>query len=525
MGNFLYELGLGFFNEDTDQAQGLIADVLRNGKAVTGYYDLPYINHHYGEMQISARVGHGEGDSLEFKGFDSHCDSLTTWPLRIVDQLPIYDEDDITAVKLMVKSSAGHNFLHVDVLNGDILPSFKKDETIELQMIAFSSDVSFYADEDDYSEHAGIEAKGSKYTLALNTVFPVGLFSDDDNNKEFVQIVAEIKKMRRGHCQFGEQDFTPNYRFYVDTPLGELVIVVPDEVLEKLESTENIAPGKIISCFARLSGDAAVNEYENGIVKDAENNLKLVAYSLENGDPERMRSVLAKNFVYHSDSSGKDINDINEYIEFAKDVNKNAKSRYTSYATIEEIADGEEDLEYSVGTRCAVIRYEGEDDFDAIIFVDTDAEGCISRILLSREPRYRFRVDEPPADEISWEEVIARQTWQEAMINRARYHNLIAEDQGLEEADAIVTEKEYEIKNDLLKQFNEEISQKTFSAAYMRGVGKSGIRDYNEEHLMDLGKQFYRDYTLRLSDEEQVEQFKEALMLVYAIGRMYCGDN
>ena len=59
----------------------------------------------------------------------------------------------------------------------------------------------------------------------------------------------------------------------------------------------------------------------------------------------------------------------------------------------------------------------------------------------------------------------------------------------------------------------------------MRGVGKSGIRDYNEENLMDLGKQFYRDYTLRLSDEEQVEQFKEALMLVYAIGRMYCGDN
>ena len=67
-----------------------------------------------------------------------------------------------------------------------------------------------------------------------------------------------------------------------------------------------------INCLARLSGDAAIYDYEEGMVKNAENNLKLVAYTLEDGDPKRLRSVAAENFHYHSDSSGKDIRDIDE---------------------------------------------------------------------------------------------------------------------------------------------------------------------------------------------------------------------
>jgi len=525
MGNFLHELGLGFFMENQDAAHGLIAHTCQNGKIVTGYYGLPYINQHYGEIQICARIGNGEGDTKEFKGFDAHCDSLQVWPLRIIDKLPLRDKDDLTEVRLLTKSPAGQNMLCVDVLNGDILPGFKKDEIVGLQMIAFTNEAEFYADEEDYSNRAGTEVDGKKWMIETNILFPVGLFSDDDDIRDVVQIVAEIKKMRFGHCKFGEEESTPNYRFYVDTPLGELVIVLPAEYLVNLENKENIAVGRIISCFARLSGDAAVREHEDGLVKDAEHNLKLVAYSLESGDPERMRSVLAKNFTYHSDSSGKDISDIDEFIEFAKYVRSKAKPATTAYATITEISEGEGELKYPVGTRCAVIRYEGDEGWDAIIFVDTDDKGNIGRILLTREPRYRFSVDEPPADENEeLVDAIASQTWQEAIVIRAHFHDLLDKEQDLACVENAVYENEFVIRAALSELFNAEISEDAFAKAYMRGVEKSGAEAYDADRLFRYGKQFHKDFTFRLSDEDQEDQFEEALILTCAVGLMYNCD-
>ena len=524
MGNFLQELGLGFFMEDQDAAHGLIADVCQNGKVVKGYYGLPYINHHYEEVQIVARIGKTEDGGLEFKGFDAHCDSMSVWTLRVVDKLPPRNEDDITEVRLLTKSGEGHNFLHVDVLNGDILPSFKENEIISLQVIAFAGEAGFYSDEDDYSEHAGMESNGKKYSVALNTIFPVGLFSDDEGIKDVVQIVAEIKKMRFGHCKFGDNDgFTPYYRFDVDTSIGGLVIVVPAEYLVGLENKDNIAPGKIISCFARLSGDAAVLEHENGIVRDAENNLKLVAYTLEDGDPERLSSVLADNFIYHSDSSGKDFSDINEYIEFAKFVHQKAKPAHTEYATITEIAEGEGDPEYSVGTRCAVIRYEGEEGYDAIIFVDTDDEGNISRILLSREGRYRFTVDEPLPGNKELEEMIAAATYKTSIIGRAHFHDLIEKETEEAEIDQYIADHRDDLEADLSDLFNREIMEDVFAEAFLRGVRKSAVTDYQEENIRALGKQFHKDATLFKSEEVQRETFHDALVLVAAIGRLYKG--
>ena len=57
---------------------------------------VPYINQHFGEVQIVARIGNGEGETKEFKGFDAHCDSLNSWTLRVIDKLPLREEDDIS---------------------------------------------------------------------------------------------------------------------------------------------------------------------------------------------------------------------------------------------------------------------------------------------------------------------------------------------------------------------------------------------------------------------------------------------
>ena len=523
MGNYLYNLGLGFVTEEEDTMRGFIGHVLKNGKAVNGYYGLPYLNEHFGSSQIVCRTGHTPEGGLQFTGFDAHADSLCCWKLRVEDKVNNKDEEDPTRVKLLVKDLNGDNLVAVDVVNGDVLPSFKKNEVIELQMIAFAAHADFYEDEEAYADSVEPGVNGKKTMIAENTLFPAGLFSDDDDLKDVVQIHGTIKKMVLAKNIIEDEEVSANIRFHVDTQLGEIEVVLAVDDVDEVGNKENMHTGKVIDCLARLSGDAAIYGYEKGLVKNAENNLKLVAYTLESGDPERLRSVAAKDFRYHSDSSGKDIGNIDEYIEFAKLVRANAKPAHTDYAEIKEIAEGEEELEYPVGTRCALIRYKGEEDYDAIIFVDTDEEGNISRILLSREGRYRFAVENPLPVKEDLAAMIARATYKTSIIGRAHFHDLIERELEDEEIDRYIAEHKDELEADLSDLFSREIVEDVFAEAFLRGVRKSRITDYEEENIRAIGKQFHKDATLFKSEEEQKNIFHDALVLSAAIGRLYKG--
>lgn len=524
MGNYLHILGLGFIVEDLDAMTGMIGHVLQNGKPIHNYYGLPYLNEHFGSTQIVCRVGPTpEGDNLQFTGFDSHTDSTCCWKFRVDHKVKNEDKEDPTRVKLLLKDLNGGNLVSVDVLNGDILPSFKKDEVIELQMIAFAEHADFYADDDAYADTVEPGPNGKKTMIGENTLFPVGFFSDDEALKDVVQIHGVIKRMGLGKNEIEGKEVSANIRCHVDTQLGEIVIVLPLDDIEEARNNENMREGRVIDCLARLSGDAAIYDYEDGLIKNAENNLKLVAYMMEDGDPERLRSVAAEKFHYHSDSSGKDIYNIDEYIEFMKYVGSQAKASYTDYATIAEITEGEGELEYPVGTRCALIRYEGEEGYDAIIFVDTDDEGNISRILLSREGRYRFKVDEPFPEEESIEDMIAGTTYQFSIIGRAHFHDLIDKETGEEEINQYIADHREDLETDISDLFSRESAEDVFAEAFLRGVQKSRITDYEEENIRDIGKQFHKDATLFKSEEEQKEIFHDALILVAAIGRLYKG--
>ena len=525
MGNYLKILGLGFIYEDLDAMSGMIGHVLQKGKPIHNYYGLPYLNEHFGSTQIVCRVGPTpEGDKLQFTGFDSHADSLCCWKFRIDHKMKNKDKDDPTRVKLLLKDLNGGNPVAVDVLNGDILPSFKKDEMIELQMIAFAEHADFYADEDAYADTVEPGPNGKKTMIGENTLFPVGFFSDDEAVKDVVQIHGVIKRMALGKNEIEGKEVSANIRCHVDTQLGEIVIILPLDDIEEVRNNENMREGKVINCLARLSGDAAINDYEEGMVKNAENNLKLVAYTLEDGDPKRLCSVAAENFHYHSDSSGKDIRDIDEYIEFVNYVNSQVKTSHTDYATIAEIAEGDEELEYSIGTRCALIRYEGEEGYDAIIFVDTDNEGNIRRILLSREGRYRFKVEDPfPKEDEDLEDMIAKANYKSSIIGRSHFHDLIEREMDDTEIDNYIDNHRDDLEADISDLLSREIEEDTFAEAFLRGVQKSRIKDYKEENIRDIGKQFHKDATFFKSEDVQKETFHDALVLVAAIGRLYKG--
>ena len=521
MGNYLYALNLDFLEEEENTIKGLVGHVLQEGKAVTGYYGLPYFNMHFGGTQIIDRVTRDkETGNLAFSGFDTHADSLCAWKMRIVSKRET-DEEDPTCVHLLLKGMDRKGLFPVDVVNGDILPSFKQDEVIDLQMVAFSDQADFFDNEEAYEESVPAVSNGKKMMIGENTIFPIGIFSDNENIKDIVQIHGTIKKLKLGASKFGEENVGIFLRCHVDTQMGEIVIFMPLRDVDKYKSGY-YKEGKVINCYGYLSGDAAIYNYENGVIHDAENNLKLVAYTLENGDPKRLRSALAENFVYHSENAGKHFEDIDEYLKFVQAVHDGSEVAHTQYATITSIDEGPE-LEYPVGTRCAVISYESEEGFNSIIFVDTDDEGRISRIYLSREGRYHFKLDNPFPEEENFAEMIAKSTYRTSIIGRAHFHSLIDDELKEDAIDQFVSDHKEELESGLSDLLTHGISEEVFAEAFLRGVKKSKIPDFDEEDMKDIGKQFYKDATLFKSEEEQKNIFHDALVLTAAIGRLYIG--
>ena len=527
MADFLHEIGLGFLKKDLDSFSGFIGHVLETGKVIPNYYDLPYINQHFGSSQIICRMSRdAETGGLQFSAFDCHADSPEScvWKLRIEDKVNKVDEEDPTRVKLLTRTMSGQGLFAIDVVNGDILPSFKKAEVIDLQMVAFAEEADFYADEEAYADTIEPGPNGKKMMIGDNSIFPVGLFSDNEDVKDVVQIHGTITEMYIGVSKFGDEEMDSNLRFFVDTNIGGIVVILPFDDPRKVRDNPNMRPGKVINCFARLSGDAAIYAYEDGIVKDAENNLKLVAYTLEKGDPERLRPVMAEHFVYQSETSELTIEDIDELIAHIRDVQKDGDPSHTDYATITDY-QGEGTPEYPAGTKCLALRYDNRGDgYSNIVFVDTDDEGKICRIFLSRDSNYRFRVEDPfPDNEYDLAKDIANTTYQFSIIGRSHFHGLI--DDKIDEAamEKYIADHREGLEADLSDLFDRESSEEVFSEAFLRGVRKSSIKDYKEEDIISLGKQFHKDATLFKSEEKQKEIFRDALILVSAIGRLYIG--
>lgn len=51
-------------------------------------------------------------------------------------------------------------------------------------------------------------------------------------------------------------------------------------------------------------------------------------------------------------------------------------------------------MEYPVGTRCIVLADGDADDYESIAFMTMDDNGMITKIKISTDGRYHFKIDE-----------------------------------------------------------------------------------------------------------------------------------
>ena len=426
MSNFSENFGLDVLMDTEEHAEIFFKYILGNGKAIPNYYGYPYIFKSVGKPEYFARIKPGKEGKYEVCGFDSHCAGNCIWEMvhTGIDLTP-EEFPKLNRVILMRKPD-GDGMVPIELITADVYPSFLKGDKYKIQVIGLPISISYYADEDAYSDSLPVDEEGQKWGIAEGTLFPSGfLYNHDPDRQEgfdpetdkHVLFKGTVKKLSWGYVNITGEGKEAFLRCFIDTQYGTLELEHTFDQVAK-EQLENIAEGSIVSGVCVLSGDLAIDEYEDGIVKDHEHDLRLLRYTFVKGEEERLKTVLKEDAVYISETTGKQYSgrdSITKQIRYVID-NRNC-DLITEMATITNAEDG---MEYSTGTRCFLLAYGEDKEFEAIVFIDVDEEGMISRIKISTDCRYHFKVDDKGPSKSVFEGGKMPDSVEEAMFLRAK---------------------------------------------------------------------------------------------------------
>ena len=209
MSNYLENLGLEFMMDD-ECVNGFIGTVAQEGKGITGYYGLPYINKHFGDAQIilNTEFISEEEKKLDITAIDTHCRGRCVWEVRMTGMDLTSKKAPKTQKRFVVSRPAGGGMAVVNVVNADVLPSYASGELVKMQVIAFARDVNYFADEAAYEENETGEFKGRKLLIEEGHIFPTGMLMNRNPNSEdfekndwmddHVLLRGTVKRIERG---------------------------------------------------------------------------------------------------------------------------------------------------------------------------------------------------------------------------------------------------------------------------------------------------------------------------------------
>ncbi|MBQ8389295.1 MAG: hypothetical protein IJX46_10265 [Clostridia bacterium] len=398
MANFLENYGLGFIDDDDDAVMGLLGYAAQEGKAKTGYYGAPYIFKSMGNFELWVKTEiREEQKSLNVVGFDTHCGGTCVWKMKYsgIDVTP-KDASKLERALIFNGTEENAGILPIDVISADVLPSFLAGDEMELQVVALPLSIGYYENEDEYAEAQPKNENGETWLAAVGSLLPVSFLvnhapSKYEEGKRYendahVHFAARVKELYHGTVELNGEKMNMFIRCIAETNFGLLEF---DHTLEQVDENmrEKIKVGSIISGVCIISGDVAIKEYNKGFVRDFEHNLRLVRYTVMEGDPERLRFVLKDDSVCVCDGSvlaGKQA-----VIDFVKNIQAERKSKYSAdLVTVTAVNAG--CAEYPIGTRCVGLRESEKDEYDCTVFVSTDEDGMITKLEFCTGNRYTF---------------------------------------------------------------------------------------------------------------------------------------
>lgn len=439
MGFFIENMGLGFLAETDEDDDALISTVAAKGEAITGYYGNPYFDLHLGNCQLTLDTElNAERTGVYVKDFHTHCDGNTVWEVRLNGMDFTRKGAEHTERTAGISTLSGGGVAVVNILNADVLPSFMEEDTVKLQMAAFATDFHYYKDAEEYEISVPADDLDRRFLLEDGVIFPTGMMSnrvpenecaDDTAWMDSIALIRGIvKRIFWGAIEFGDESHNAFLRVIIGTQFGDLMVVHTPEQVNK-DELPNVEVGATFVGACALSGDAAIYEYENGIVRDEKNNLQIMRYTFIKGDADRLRPVLSDDIVYASETTGMVFTGKDDVINRLKYVREYADVEYFAHmATIVDIDDGEDVLPYPVGTRCIVLAAEKPDKYESVVFLEMDNDGNISKINISRNSRYHFALDRTPKHGLPFSEGDFPQSFLSAATIRAKYMKFVPDE-------------------------------------------------------------------------------------------------
>ena len=379
-----------------------------------------YINYwmDWAQFSIHLKKRH-EPEGYSVCGFDTHVSGKTCWDCRVLEVLEPIDADDPLEKRVLVEPVRGKGMAVVDVVNGDVLPSYYPGSVLRLQIVALCQRIKYYPDQDAYFEAESVVCdlpglpssnKPRRICADDGTLFPTGFLhrhrvvdgqtrekDDDPRCDSYTAVKGIVKRLSKLPVQLDNKTISVLVACEVDTHWGSLTLIHP---LADWDANENgrIAVGSIVSATCILSGDAMISIYENGPVYDIVHNLRLLIDSLATGGvPERLLCAMAEGCCYDSVIAQSHISGPQEIVKYIK--HKAAlmdEPRFLYHGELAVVTEAKEGSTHAIGERCAVLWQGETDNIVSYAFLTLDADGKILQILLDSIEGISVAVDTEP---------------------------------------------------------------------------------------------------------------------------------
>ena len=504
--------GLGPQADSERRKRDFMIGSARIGKYIIGYSGLTTVNSWYGRMQFVMNTYINSEGELTAGNVHTHCVGHYVWDMRIVEDITPKGSQPLEK-RLLLETMDGLKYsFAADVLNADIVPSFRKGERLQLQMCAMARGVQYYRDLNEYRD-------SSPEAVPEPGIYPVGYIRNRELKPEerrysddaVARIIGTVRDVNKGQYDRYLEESSYFFCVTVQTPCGCMQLIHPESDITP-ETEAFLEPGAAVVADAVLSGDALIYEEENVPIFDEEHDLLLLADVFENGDANRLTRALSPKAVYRAGNGEVYLGREEVLAKFRETCAAVAASGDPYRAEMALIVPHitEEGLEAEGRQPCVTLWRGRAERFESVATVKTDEQGLIDEITVTRKVEVPVAVLSPVRDNRI--RGMLYNCIEEALWEEARSRGFLAQDRSVLQT--------CDFSGEYMERYNreateaagtgEEITEQDFRDWIMNGVW-DGIDDFVPDdadmhatktvvnNIRELGSALYDVYSLTLA--------------------------
>lgn len=384
---------------DETRKKALMSFVGMRGKVYQGYGNQGFIRKTINCLDYYMRVNMDGGLSkLEYKHPYFHNSSYDVVELTVDNPCIEMDPNDRNHRVISGFCKRGSCYAVVNLINADVLPCFVEGTCIEAQIIAYPYGIiRRYKDEDEYKKSVLNDREVRNH---MKSYIPTGYvdeyvapLKEDTEGPDTVFLMGEIVTIRRRSSElFAEKEYN---QATIHTDLGRISIIFTDDQLVNGDK-KPLEEGSIIAGNFWLEGDPAIYWHENYSLRRSDV-LLLLQNTIEFGDAERLRKVLAPDVVFSTVNSDEEFKGIDAVINRFNDVNQHVKNTPFAYLGVikrkkKKAIKKDNKPGFCRRTKCVVIAYGNPHNHETLVFINRNEQHLIKRITIEYSDDYFYNV-------------------------------------------------------------------------------------------------------------------------------------